>query len=102
MDWFAEFLPVEEVSRIESGFNLKPYRITEAHKELFSGYKISNAGDILTITEEIPNCNYNGLISGIGIPYLSFCEHHFLPFIGIVDVIYEPINIFWVLANYPD
>lgn len=90
LEWLAEFLPEEEVSRVASEINSKPYRITEAYKELFSSYEISNAGDILTVTEEVPNGNYNGLVSGISIPYLSFCEHHFLPFIGLVDVIYEP------------
>lgn len=90
LEWFAEFLPKEEVSRVASKFEIKPYRVTEAYRQLFSSYEISNAGDILTITEEVPNGNYNGLVSGINIPYLSFCEHHFLPFVGVVDVIYEP------------
>lgn len=90
LEWLSEILPKKELSRIASTFSLKPYRITNAYRELFNGYEISDASKILTITEETPNCDYNGLVSGIRIPYLSFCEHHFLPFIGFVDVIYEP------------
>ncbi|MEN9612140.1 MAG: hypothetical protein RLZZ628_2954 [Bacteroidota bacterium] len=92
LDWIAQFIPQDELSRLQKEFNHKPFRITNAYKDLFSGYEILSAKEILTITEEVPNSDYNGLVSGLNIPYLSFCEHHFLPFIGEVDVIYEPNN----------
>lgn len=90
IDWLSEFLPKEEVLRVREEFSKKPFRVTKAYRELFSGYEIPSAENVLTVTEEVPNGDYNGLVSGLNIPYLSFCEHHFLPFVGLVDIIYEP------------
>ncbi|MBK9767009.1 MAG: GTP cyclohydrolase I [Chloracidobacterium sp.] len=64
--------------------------MTAAYRELFTGYQITDAAEILTVTEELPNRDFSGLVSGINICYLSFCMHHFLPFFGVVDLIYEP------------
>jgi GTP cyclohydrolase I len=93
LEWFKEFLPQEELERVAKTMKKKPFRITKAYKELFESYTIEDASKILTITETLPQKNYNGLVSGLNIQYLSFCEHHFLPFFGTVDIIYEPGSI---------
>jgi GTP cyclohydrolase I len=35
---------------------------------------------LITVTEDLGDQVYHGLVSGLDIPFLSFCEHHFLPF----------------------
>jgi GTP cyclohydrolase I len=90
LEWIAGFVPAQELDRLKSGFEKSPSRITKAYKELFSGYEMPDAGEILTVTEDIPGKDFTGLVSGLDIPFLSFCEHHFLPFVGTADVIYEP------------
>jgi GTP cyclohydrolase I len=90
LEWIGEFLPDAELQRVKDTINKKPFRITDAYKELFSGYNTESAEQILSITAEIPDRNYTGLISGLDIRFLSFCEHHFLPFHGLVDLIYDP------------
>lgn len=90
LEWLSEFLPSTEIERVTNTVNQKPFRITDAYKELFSGYSIQSAEEVISFTEEIPNKDFSGLISGIDIQFLSFCEHHFLPFYGAVDVIYDP------------
>ena len=92
LSWLKIILPENEINRLNNEMNKKPYRITKAYKELFNGYFIKNASEILTVTEEIPNKNYSGLISAVDVPFMSFCEHHFLPFFGSIDLIYEPTD----------
>lgn len=89
-EWLGEFLPHDELQRVKNTINKKPFRITEAYRELFSGYSIQSAEEVISFTEEVPNKDFTGLVSGIDIQYLSFCEHHFLPFHGVADVVYEP------------
>lgn len=90
LEWMSEFLPATEMQRVKGTISKKPFRITNAYKELFSGYDIGSAEEIISITAEIPDRNYTGLISGLDIRFLSFCEHHFLPFYGLVDLVYDP------------
>ncbi len=91
--WLKHILPEEEFNRISNTFNSKPYRITNAYRELLDGYLTQSASDILTITEEIPNKDYSGFVSALNVPFCSFCEHHFLPFFGNIDLVYEPGSI---------
>jgi GTP cyclohydrolase IA len=66
-----------------------PGRISRAYRALLAGYS-AKPHDILKITMEIPHDGYHGLVSSDKIPFLSFCAHHFLPFFGQVDIVYEP------------
>jgi GTP cyclohydrolase I len=88
--WLSSIIPVEHMETFEESIQGKPGRITEAYKEIMEGYKIESAKQIITVTEELPSQNYRGLVSGLDIPFISFCEHHFLPFFGTVDIVYEP------------
>lgn len=90
--WLELVIP-ENIENIREIVSQKPYRITQAYKQLFSGYETKSAQDIITITEEISDNSYTGLVSGLNIHFMSFCAHHFLPFSGKVDVIYEPNNL---------
>ncbi|MGB3571379.1 MAG: GTP cyclohydrolase I [Phormidesmis sp.] len=88
--WLSTFLPEENHSQFIETIQSKPGRISKGYKELFQGYEIDSAQDIISVTEELKEKRYSGLISGLDIPFLSFCEHHFLPFHGTIDIVYEP------------
>jgi len=92
VDWLKIVIP-NNVNEIEDIVLTKPYRITNAYQELFSGYEIKSAKEIITITERVQENSYTGLVSGLSIDYMSFCAHHFLPFFGKVDIIYEPNDL---------
>jgi GTP cyclohydrolase IA len=67
-------------------------RIRGAFTELFSGYGIS-AEDILNETITIEKGSYSGYVAMRDIEFYTFCEHHFLPFYGLMDVAYEPSEV---------
>lgn len=90
LKWLSSLMAAHHVDSFEKTISQKPGRISDAYQELMEGYKIENAQTLITVTEELPNQNYQGLVSGLEIPFLSFCEHHFLPFFGTVDIVYEP------------
>jgi GTP cyclohydrolase IA len=66
-----------------------PGRISRAYRSLLAGYALK-PHDVLKITIETPHDGHHGLVSSDKIPFLSFCAHHFLPFFGQVDIVYEP------------
>lgn len=92
LNWLRTVIP-DDISSIEEIIEEKPYRITNAYKQLLSGYNDKSAKDIITVTERIISGSYSGLVSGLNINYMSFCAHHFLPFYGKVDIIYDPDDL---------
>jgi GTP cyclohydrolase I len=66
------------------------HKITTAYAELLNGYK----ADIPAILNDIARVRkHSGLILEQDIQFTSICYHHFLPFFGTMDVIYEPGEI---------
>lgn len=65
-------------------------RIRRAFQELFSGYALK-AEDVLN--ETIRVSDYAGLVKVESINFYTYCEHHFAPFFGVADVVYEPGEI---------
>ncbi|MBE9118916.1 GTP cyclohydrolase I [Lusitaniella coriacea LEGE 07157] len=88
--WLSSMIPSQEIVGLEKSLSSKPGRITDAYRELFKSYEIENPQKLITVTEDLKGEFYHGLVSGLEIPFLSFCEHHFLPFFGTVDLVYEP------------
>ena len=65
-----------------------PKRILNRYKKTFSGYQ-ANLQKILE-TPTIP-CNKDmGMVMIPNIKFISFCEHHFLPMIGKINIGYLP------------
>src|SRR5262245_18703720 len=63
------------------------HRIEAAYAELLGGYK----ADIGAILNDIARVkDHPGLVMEQHINFTSMCYHHFLPFIGTLDVAYEP------------
>jgi GTP cyclohydrolase IA len=90
-DWIDSILPDAPEAGRELGrtLNDNPGRISRAYRSLLSGY-LTDPKTILKITVEVPGRDHAGLVSTARIPFLSFCAHHFLPFFGTVDIVYEP------------
>jgi GTP cyclohydrolase IA len=65
-------------------------RISRAFGELFSGYG-KRAEDVLNETVRVES--YAGIVKVRNVHFYTFCEHHFLPFLGTADVAYEPKHI---------
>ncbi|OGZ43212.1 MAG: hypothetical protein A2719_00765 [Candidatus Ryanbacteria bacterium RIFCSPHIGHO2_01_FULL_45_22] len=61
--------------------------ITKAFKEILSGYQ-TNPSTVLKKVAETEN--FGGLICEAGIRFMSMCRHHFLPFFGTANIVYEP------------
>ncbi len=65
-----------------------PDRIVRAYEEIFSGYK-ANLDEIFEARfKEISE--FRDLVLLKDISFKSFCEHHWLPFYGTVDIAYIP------------
>lgn len=63
-----------------------PRRIADMYEELFSGMDEDPAA-VLNVGYEI---GHRELIILKNIPFYSMCEHHFLPFFGVVHIGYIP------------
>jgi GTP cyclohydrolase I len=91
LDWIetvTEDWP-EAANDLRSTLSDNPGRISRAYRSLLAGYSM-HPKEILKITIETPRDGHHGLVSSDKIPFLSFCAHHFLPFFGQVDIVYEP------------
>jgi len=77
-----EFVPEAEVAE-----KVKTDRVTAAYKELLSGYN-EEPSTILKVVDHVKD--FNGLVCEKNIKFQSMCQHHFLPFIGTISVVYEP------------
>jgi len=91
VDWLGQAFPdcKKPQQDLKSTLRDNPGRITRAYQELLGGYLKSPEG-IMKVILEIPEYTYTGLVSSIGIPFCSFCAHHFLPFHGTIDIVYQP------------
>lgn len=65
-----------------------PERVVKSYSQLFSGYAQQAEDHLNTIFFETEN--YDEIILLKDIKLKSFCEHHFLPIIGKVDIAYIP------------
>lgn len=73
----------EAISLVES----RQDWITKAFKEILSGYKTNPAGVLKKVAE---TGSFQGFVCEAGIKFMSMCRHHFLPFFGTANIVYEP------------
>jgi GTP cyclohydrolase I len=64
-----------------------PQRVIEGYKELFWGYEINPTQLVFSLLEDSVS---NDIIMLKDIEFVSYCEHHVLPFIGNVHIAYAP------------
>ncbi len=91
LEWIQTILPENPGASEDLLHTLddNPGRISRAYRSILSGY-MTQPEDIVKVTLELPSQNYQGLVSSRHIPFLSLCAHHFLPFFGTIDIVYEP------------
>lgn len=91
LEWIKVILPDQPgaVADFAATLDDNPGRISRAYRSLLSGYS-TNPQELLKITVEVPDSGHHGLVVTKRIPFLSLCAHHFLPFFGQVDIVYEP------------
>ncbi len=71
------------------GLRETPKRVANMYAELFNQSDFSNHELIKIFSEEVSE---SGLIEIRDIPFCSLCEHHLLPFKGVVHIKYIPKN----------
>ena len=67
-----------------------PGRVTRSYKELFAGYEIEPRQYLERTFEEVGG--YDQMVVLKDIRFVSFCEHHMLPVVGVAHVGYLPTN----------
>ena len=63
-----------------------PEKFADAYKEFFKGVGV----DPLSILADAVPAEQNELVMLKGIEFVSICEHHLLPFIGVAHIAYLP------------
>ncbi len=86
MDGITMFLQAYGVDLNEPGLEETPRRIVQAYKEFLSGDNELNPKILSTDFIQ----QYDEMIVVRDIPFVSMCEHHFLPFWGKAHVSYLP------------
>lgn len=77
---------------IRNGVMDTPKRVVKSWKELYAGYHM-NPKEILSRTfehEELPGLDHEESVQVRDIQFYSMCEHHMLPFFGVVHIKYNP------------
>lgn len=67
-----------------------PKRVTKSYRELFQGYEIEPRAYLEKTFEEVGG--YDELVVLKDIRFVSFCEHHMLPVVGVAHVGYLPTD----------
>ena len=67
-----------------------PARVVRSYKELFAGYEVEPRRYLERTFEEVGG--YNQLVVLKDIRFVSFCEHHMLPVVGVAHVGYLPTD----------
>ena len=67
-----------------------PARVARSYKELFDGYETEPRAYLERTFEEVGG--YNQLVVLKDIRFVSFCEHHMLPVVGVAHVGYLPTD----------
>jgi GTP cyclohydrolase IA len=70
------------------GLHDTPKRVVKAYKELYSGYKEDPSEILNKIFAEVEG--YDDIVLVRDIPFYSHCEHHLVPFHGMVHIAYYP------------
>ncbi len=83
---FAEIMETLGLDLTDDSLKGTPYRVAKMYvKEIFSGLNPKNRPDARTFDNDY---HYRDMVIEKNIRVSSFCEHHFLPFIGKAHVAY--------------
>jgi GTP cyclohydrolase I len=80
-----------------AGIRETPQRMAKALRELLSGYATDPRSLVTLFDAE----DYSAPIAVSGIPFTSLCEHHVMPFTGVVSIGYHPRDHIIGLSKLP-
>ena len=91
---------LEEIGENPSrqGLERTPFRVAKMYKELTRGYNLSPQK---LINNAMFDVKYDEMVVITNIEYYSLCEHHMLPFFGVVHVGYVPLGKVVGLSKIP-
>lgn len=85
---FKEIMDVLGLDLTNESLSGTPKRVAKMYvNEIFSGLNPENKPEITLFDNEF---NYTEPLIEKNIPFTSFCEHHFVPIKGVVNVAYTP------------
>jgi len=84
-DLVTEFL-IQVEGKIRPGTEETPKRVAKAMKEMLDGYKVN----IESLFKCFEGEGTDQIIAVSNIEFVSFCEHHILPFTGHAHIAYLP------------
>ena len=67
-----------------------PGRVIRSYREMFAGYEVDPRESLERTFEEVGG--YDQMVLLRDIRFVSFCEHHMLPVVGVAHVGYLPTN----------
>ncbi|RJR27636.1 GTP cyclohydrolase I FolE [candidate division WWE3 bacterium] len=84
------------------GLRETPRRVLRSYSELFSGYMYSDIQIRRVLQKTFTETHdYDEIIVCKNIPFMSFCEHHILPFQGVCHIGYLPNKVVVGLSKLP-
>lgn len=85
-----------------SGLKDTPSRVVKSWEELFKGYQFEiNPDNEAELLKTFPDVTSDEMIVVNDIPFISFCEHHLLPFTGTAKFGYLPDKHIVGLSKIP-
>lgn len=85
---YGEIIDILGLDRNDDSLKDTPKRIAKMYiNEIFSGLNPKNEPTIKLFRN---NYKYDSPLVELNIPFISFCEHHFLPITGIANLAYIP------------
>lgn len=81
-----DFLEAMDIDLAAAGMEKTPERVTKLYAKLFSG----QGRETEQLWGERFHTASRGLIAIRNIPFYSVCEHHLVPFLGRISIVYRP------------
>lgn len=75
---------------LREGLRGTPERVLKAYEEFFAGYS-QDPSEVLSATFEETK-DYRDMVMLKGVDFVSHCEHHIVPLVGVAHVAYIPNN----------
>ncbi len=85
---FEEIIHIIGLDLKDDSIKETPHRIAKMYiNEVFSGLNPKNRPEITLFKNTY---KYNSPLLELNIPFTSFCEHHFVPIVGVANIAYIP------------
>lgn len=98
---FAQIMKTLGLDLNDPSLQRTPHRVAKMYvKEIFSGLDPDNFPQATIVKDTLPE-NGSPSIICVKVSFTSFCEHHFVPFVGTAYVAYKPSDKLIGLSKIP-